>query len=154
MNGKKNVSNFILKSYPLMKKIYVSKNMVKTNLLIINSPIFFVFQSNFKLKAPRGGTPPATHSVGTSPIAVRTRKHRHSRQTSCGSARSRPLFGRERPNDAGQDGGKVFATQKGSQASFATSKILENWTQTLQNRGPGPPKSNLEPSKTQFLKDI
>ena len=52
------------------------------------------------LKAPRGGTPSATHSVATSPIAARTRKHRRSRQTSCGSARSRPFFARERPNDA------------------------------------------------------
>ena len=64
------------------------------------------------LKTPGGGTPPATHSVSTSPIVARTRKHRHSRQTSCGSARSRPLFGCEWPNDAGQVGGEVFATQK------------------------------------------
>ena len=48
----------------------------------------------------------------TSPIAAKTRKHRHWRQTSCGSARSRPLFACEWPNDAGQVGGKVFATRK------------------------------------------
>ena len=61
-------------------------------------------------------------------------------------------FASERPNDAGQVGGKVFATQKGLQASFATSKTSENRARTLQNRARGPPKSSPEPSKTQFLK--
>ena len=109
--------------------------------------------SNNEFTKPLGGTPPATHSVSTSPIAARTRKHRHSRQTYCGSARSRPLFARERPNDAGQVGGKVFATQKGLQASSATSKTSENRARTLQNRARGSPESSPEASKTQFFKD-
>ena len=106
-----------------------------------------------ELKAPGGGTPPATHSVSTSPIAARTRKHRHSRQMSCGSARSRPFLARERPNDAGQVGGEVFATQKGLQASVQTSKTFKNRARAFQNRAPGPSKSSPEASKTQFFKD-
>ena len=107
--------------------------------------------ASIPLKAPRGGTPPANHSVSTSPIAARTRKQRHSRQMSCGSARSRPLFAYEWPNDVGQVGGKVFATQKGLQASLATSKTSENRAWTLPNRALGPPKSSPEPSKTTFF---
>ena len=33
-------------------------------------------------------------------------------------------------------------------------KSRKNRPKTLQNRGPGPPKSSLEPSKTPFLQDI
>ena len=107
-----------------------------------------------QLKTPGGGHRRPPHSVSTSPIAVRTQKHRHSRQTSCGSARSRPLFAREWPNDAGQVGGKALPRRKSPQASFVTSKTFENRARTLLNRALGPPKLSPEPSKTLFLKDV
>ncbi len=37
---------------------------------------------------------------------------------------------------------------------FFCRKSRKNRPKTLQNRGPGPPKSSLEPSKTPFLQDI
>ena len=110
-----------------------------------------------RIEGPRGGTPPATplreHLAHRSQDMGDPRKHRHSRQTSCGSARSRLFFAYEWPNDVGQVGGKVFATQKALQALLATSKTSKNRAQTLQNRARGLPKSSPEPSKTVFFKN-
>ena len=44
--------------------------------------------------------------------------------------------------------------QKNLQAAFMSTETSKNRSQTLRNRGPGPPKSSPEPSKTQVLKDI
>ena len=86
------------------------------------------------MKTPGGGHRRPPHSVSTSPIAVRTRKHRHSRQTSRGSARSRPFFAFEWPNDAGQVGGKVFATQE----------------KALRHRSRRPKPSKIDPGPSKF----
>jgi len=98
------------------------------------APWKFWMISKFNWRPPGGGHRRPPHSVSTSPIAARTRKHRHSRQTSRGSARSWPLFVLERPNDAGQVGGKVFATKE------KPSGIVWN-VQNLRKSSPDPPKS-------------
>ena len=87
-------------------------------------------------KAPGGWEGTAGHPLcGFSPIAAMTWTHTHSRQTSCGSARSRPLFSHERPNDAGQVGGKVFATQK-------KPSSIDCDVQNHGKSAPNPPKSS------------
>ena len=103
------------------------------------------------MKTPGGGHRRPPHSVSTSPIAVRTRKHRHSRQTSRGSARSRPFFALDWPNDAGQVGGKVFATQERPSDSICMSpkpwKIFPRPSKIdargLQNRARRPPRHHF-----------
>ena len=107
------------------------------------------------LKAPRWGTPPATHSVSTSPIAARTRKHRHSRQTSWGARQDLGHFSASNaPMMQDKSVAKCLPPRKGLQASFATSKTSENRAQTLQKRVLGLPKSSPEASKTPCLKNI
>ena len=51
-------------------------------------------------------------------------------------------------------GSWVHVPQKNFQPALMTTKTSKNHSQTLQNRGPGAPKSSSELSKTQFLKDI
>ena len=104
-----------------------------------------------RIESPQGGDtaghPTPWHLAHRSQDMGDPRKHRHSRQTSCGSARSRPFFAYEWPNDMGQVGGKVFATQKGPQASLKDA-------QNLGKSDPDPPKlrpgaSKIEPGALQ-----
>ena len=101
-----------------------------------------------RIESPQGRDIAGHPLRGFSPIAALTWKHRHSRQTSCDSARSWPLFSHECPNDAGQVGGKVFATRKHPQASFCD-------IQNLRKLSPDPPKwspaaSKIEPGALEY----
>ena len=48
--------------------------------------------------------------------------------------------------------GGITGQTTSSKDAKKTFKHLKTWPWTLQNRGLGPPKSSLEPSKTPFLK--
>ena len=125
----------------------------------------------FLLKTPRGGPPPphpfvlgrcgrvlgSWRSWRSWCLCVQMCKPSDSRQTLFDLANSH-FFSRIGSTNMGEIVGGISGGSTGGTSSRQhakkLAKISKNHLQTLQNRALEPPKWSLEPSKTQFVKDI
>ena len=144
----------------LLNKISTTKNMADTFSVAHISAVALSGTTSHpdlnSIEDPRGGSPPPPHIWQPQPDAARIWKLSDSRQTCCDSV-TRHDLGKfsaffdvsARPAWERSLEGVLEERLRGN-VPKKPAKVLKNRPQTLQNRAPGPPKSNLEPSKTSF----